>query len=693
MAIEKELLNGLNLLLQGKEEGFNILYSHTYDYVYSKARFIMKNEEDALDLTQETFIQAYRGIGSLEDASNVYAWLGGIVYRQGMKIYRKKRELLVNEEGEGIFEDVISEDMSSSPEDAAQAKATSEIVMSMIEELPEMQRSAVLAFYYDNLKIDDIAKLFECSANTIKSRLNYAKKFLKGRVEEHEKKNRYKLCSLSPAILLLAFKKLFATDGYFMSKETAQMVYNTSCGAVGLTPSSLTLSASAATQTMSGTVAAVQTSTATSTQAGGVASAATKVGLTLGAKIAIGLSLVAVTGAIAIGVILHNKDTYDDASSSRKEALTESSEHADSKVEQMSHGKTIVAESEIVVKVGEVNIPITSTWDELLELAYENDWEVSDALYPDPYNEGYLSAYSTKGQIETPQGDLLVCLMPNADYSGAEIKYIALSPFYLETEEDASVLGITPSTDIKKIGKEYEVLNDSDPYLYKVDQYVVLKVELDTYEDKNTVRIERTDYKDRNNETETSSEAVTEENNKNGAESQEATDTNRDWNLFGSAIGPVAEEDLMIRLGNVEFKLAQSWKEFKGFMDANGWTMNEADYPTMLGYGGGTVSTPYGKIDVTFMKNGYGTAFELESIHFSFTEVKAEDLNIHGITMKTTPDRLKEVLEYLPDYSGAGYDVFKLDDYLMIQLMNTLDDPQEYHITISRTPYFKRSVQ
>lgn len=39
----------------------------------------------ALDLTQETYIQAYKGIESIEDVNNVYAWLGGIVYRQGMQ--------------------------------------------------------------------------------------------------------------------------------------------------------------------------------------------------------------------------------------------------------------------------------------------------------------------------------------------------------------------------------------------------------------------------------------------------------------------------------------------------------------------------------------------------------------------------------------------------------------------------------
>lgn len=282
MAIEKELLNGLKLITEGKEEGFNILYFHTYNYVYCRAKFIMKNEEDALDLTQETFIQAYKGIGSLEDANNVYAWLGGIVYRQGMKSYRKKKkEVLVSENEEGIFDEIVSEDADFKPEENAQTKATSEIVMGMIEELPEQQKMAILAFYYDNMKIDDIAVMCECSSNTIKSRLNYAKKYLREKVEEHEKKKKYKLCSFSPAVLLFAIKRLFASEEYSISATTAQTVYNTMCGAIGLTPTAVTAS-----QVISAGATAVA-----------------KTGLTLGAKISIGIASVITTGAIAAGVI------------------------------------------------------------------------------------------------------------------------------------------------------------------------------------------------------------------------------------------------------------------------------------------------------------------------------------------------------------------------------------------------------
>ena len=130
MAVEKDLLKGIELLKEGKEEGFNILYSYTYNYVYGRAKVIMKNEDDALDLTQETFVQAYKGIQQLEDVNNIYAWLGGITYRQGMKMFRKKREVLVREEAEGIFEDVEDSDSDYHPEAAAEEKVTADIVKS-----------------------------------------------------------------------------------------------------------------------------------------------------------------------------------------------------------------------------------------------------------------------------------------------------------------------------------------------------------------------------------------------------------------------------------------------------------------------------------------------------------------------------------------------------------------------------------
>lgn len=288
MAVTKELKDAVERMQAKDETAFATFYEQTYSYVYAKAKYVMHDEEDALDLTQETYIQAYKGIESIEDVNNVYAWLGGIVYRQGMRIFNKKKELLTGEEQDYLFEEMESGE--ATPEQTVDKKATADIVKGMIEELPELQRMAVMAFYYDNMKIDDIARVCECSSNTIKSRLNYAKKFLKEKVEAHEKQNRYKLCSISPAILLLAFKGLFAEPEYKMPAQAVENVYAASCNSLGIKMASTAMAGGSASASV-GTVAG-----------GAVATAKTGLAIKIGIAAVALLTAGGITAAVAINM-------------------------------------------------------------------------------------------------------------------------------------------------------------------------------------------------------------------------------------------------------------------------------------------------------------------------------------------------------------------------------------------------------
>ena len=320
MAVTKELKNAVERMQAKDETAFATFYEQTYSYVYAKAKYVMRDEEDALDLTQETYIQAYKGIGSIEDVNNVYAWLGGIVYRQGMRIFNKKKELLTVEEQDYLFDEMESGE--ATPEQTVDKKATADIVKGMIEELPELQRMAVMAFYYDNMKIDDIARACECSANTIKSRLNYAKKFLKEKVEAHEKQNRYKLCSVSPAIILLAFKGLFAEPEYKMPAQAVENVYAASCNSLGIKMASTAMaggSASASVGTVAGTTAA------TAAKAG--------LGIKLGIAAVALLTAGGITAAVAINMNHSPKEPVA--------VVEEENKEADNKQELVSEDNTV----------------------------------------------------------------------------------------------------------------------------------------------------------------------------------------------------------------------------------------------------------------------------------------------------------------------------------------------------------------
>ena len=238
--MDKSLIDAIQLMSEGKEEGFNKVYSETYNHVYFRAKSYMKNEEDTLDLVQIVYVEAYRNIGLLQTPEALFGWLDGITYRQGMKQYRKKKEVLLSEEGEGVFETLETEDISSMPELTADQKETSKIIRELIEELPVLQKIAMIAYYFDNLSVGQIAEIQECSEGTVKSRLNYGRKYLKDRIEEKEKKEGYRLHVFALPTLYFAIKML--AEETTMTVQAAQGVYNASCVATGLTAGTITAS-------------------------------------------------------------------------------------------------------------------------------------------------------------------------------------------------------------------------------------------------------------------------------------------------------------------------------------------------------------------------------------------------------------------------------------------------------------------
>ncbi len=300
--MDETLKKAIRLMAEGKEEGFNKVYSETYNHVYFRAKGYMKNEEDALDLTQIVYVEAYKNIKSLQNPDALFGWLDGITLRQGMKFFRKKKDVLLSEDGEGIFETLETDDISVMPELTADQKATSEIVKGLIEELPELQRVALVAYYFDGMSVGQIAEMQECSEGTVKSRLNYARKYLKDRVEEKEKKEGYRIHVFSLPTLWYAIKML--AEETTLTAKAAQAVYGMSCAKVGLSATAITVS-SAATH---GAVVSTTVSTAASVADGTVKASgigAKFASLSLTAKIAIVTGAVIVAGT-AVGAAVHS---------------------------------------------------------------------------------------------------------------------------------------------------------------------------------------------------------------------------------------------------------------------------------------------------------------------------------------------------------------------------------------------------
>ena len=146
---DSRLLDVVALVKRGDTMAFEELYRLTYKYAYFHARSILHDDDEAWDLVQETYIAVYQHIDSLREERYVKSWISGIVFNLGMKRLRKKRDLLVDEENDFLFDALEDENTDGSPEKALDSKETATIVREVIDRLPALQKAAVIAYYFD----------------------------------------------------------------------------------------------------------------------------------------------------------------------------------------------------------------------------------------------------------------------------------------------------------------------------------------------------------------------------------------------------------------------------------------------------------------------------------------------------------------------------------------------------------------
>lgn len=213
----------VELAKSGDEAGFNFLYEETYKSKYYLALKYMQNEEEAKDVVQDAYIRAFCKINTLENPEKFAAWLGMIVANTAKNALQKKNPMLFSEiagnQEEDEFEyQIEDESIENQPEIAYSQRETQELVHELIDSLSEEQRICILMFHIEGQSISEIAESLGCSENTVKSRLNYGRKNIKGKAEELQKRG-YKLYGIAPVPFLLYLlkseKRALAAQGLF----------------------------------------------------------------------------------------------------------------------------------------------------------------------------------------------------------------------------------------------------------------------------------------------------------------------------------------------------------------------------------------------------------------------------------------------------------------------------------------------
>ncbi len=168
----------------GDREAFGHLVERHKDIVYAVAYRFAKDPDLALDLSQNAFIRAYRGIKSFRGKSSFSTWLYRITMNTCIDYTRKRARsvdsLAVPEEvAEYAGAEAITASLPREPGADAMSSELGEQIQKAVDLLPEYHKSVFILYEIEGLSYKEIADVVGCSIGTVMSRLHYARKKLR----------------------------------------------------------------------------------------------------------------------------------------------------------------------------------------------------------------------------------------------------------------------------------------------------------------------------------------------------------------------------------------------------------------------------------------------------------------------------------------------------------------------------------
>ena len=184
----KELVSSAK---SGNKKSFDKLYELTHNDVWYNCLSLLKDEENAKDIMQETYITAFLKLDTLKDEEKFCGWVTTIAVNLCKKKLKGKVEYQIDDE---VLITKTETDELMLPEEYINKAEKRKVLLQIIEDtLSFNQYQVVLMFYFNELSIAEIAQALEISEGTVKSRLNSSRAKMKTAIEDYENKSGDKL--------------------------------------------------------------------------------------------------------------------------------------------------------------------------------------------------------------------------------------------------------------------------------------------------------------------------------------------------------------------------------------------------------------------------------------------------------------------------------------------------------------------
>ncbi len=162
--------------LGGDEGSFSQLYERYRHPVYATAYRIIQNPEDAQDATQEIFVKLYRSLsGWNREKAKFSTWLYRLAANHAIDCWRARRRRSEDQMPGGTEERPAREyrlgDAIRSPQREVENREQVDEIRRCVDHLPELQKKVFILRFFQEMKLEEIAEMEQCSLGTVKTSL------------------------------------------------------------------------------------------------------------------------------------------------------------------------------------------------------------------------------------------------------------------------------------------------------------------------------------------------------------------------------------------------------------------------------------------------------------------------------------------------------------------------------------------
>jgi RNA polymerase sigma factor (sigma-70 family) len=166
----------INQIIRGDTNVFSVLVDRYKEMIFTLALKMIKNREEAEEVSQDTFVKVYNSLNKFKGESKFSTWIYKITYNTCLDRLKKNKK-----EDSTISIDEFSDHLVKTMDNALSAleeKERKETIQNCLNLLSREENFLLTLYYFDDQNLDEIAKIMDISSNNVKVKLFRSRKKL-----------------------------------------------------------------------------------------------------------------------------------------------------------------------------------------------------------------------------------------------------------------------------------------------------------------------------------------------------------------------------------------------------------------------------------------------------------------------------------------------------------------------------------